>query len=47
MIIRSNAVSEQEATQEGGQLVAVGHYDGKKVEMAMWDEIRNEFSPQQ
>lgn len=47
MIIRSNAVSEQEATQEGGQLVAVGHYDGKKVEMAMWDEIRNEFSTQQ
>lgn len=47
MIIRSNAVSEQEATQEGDQLVAVGHYDGKKVEMAMWDEIRNEFSTQQ
>lgn len=47
MIIRSNAVSEQEATQEGGQLVAVGHYDGKKVEMAMWDEIKNEFSTQQ
>ena len=44
MIIRSNAVSEQEATQEGGQLVAVGHYDGKKVEMAMWDEIKNELS---
>nr|DAH78003.1 MAG TPA: hypothetical protein [Caudoviricetes sp.] len=47
MIIRSNAVSEQEATQEGGQLVAVGHYDGKKVEMAMWDEIKKEFSTQQ
>lgn len=44
MIIRSNAVSEQEATQEGGQLVAVGHYDGKKVEMAMWDDIKHEFS---
>lgn len=47
MIIRSNAVSEQEATQEGGQLVAVGHYDGKKVEMAMWDDIKHEFSTQQ
>lgn len=47
MIIRSNAVSEQEATQEGGQLVAVGHYDGKKVEMAMWDDIKNEFSTQE
>lgn len=44
MIIRSNVVSEQEATQEGGQLVAVGHYDGKKVEMAMWDEIKNDLS---
>lgn len=44
MIIRSNAVSEKDATQEGGQLVAVGHYDGKKVEMAMWDDIKHEFS---
>ena len=47
MIIRSNAVSEQEATQEGGQLVAVGHYDGKKVEMALWDDIKDEFSTQE
>lgn len=43
MIIRSNAISSADATQEGGQLVAVGHFDGKKVEMAMWDEIKNDL----
>ena len=43
MIIRSSAISSAEATQEGGELVAVGHFDGKKVEMAMWDEIKNDL----
>lgn len=43
MVIRSNAISSADATQEGGQLVAVGHFDGKKVEMAMWDEIKNDL----
>lgn len=43
MIIRSNAISSADATQEGGQLVAVGHFDGKKVEMAMWDEIKDDL----
>ena len=43
MIIRSNAISSADATQEWGQLVAVGHFDGKKVEMAMWDEIKNDL----
>lgn len=43
MIIRSSAVSSADATQEGGELVAVGHFDGKKVEMAMWDEIKNDL----
>lgn len=43
MIIRSNAISSADATEEGGQLVAVGHFDGKKVEMAMWDEIKNDL----
>lgn len=43
MIIRSNAIFSADATQEGGQLVAVGHFDGKKVEMAMWDEIKNDL----
>ena len=43
MIIRSSAISFADATQEGGELVAVGHFDGKKVEMAMWDEIKNDL----
>lgn len=44
MIIRSSAISSADATQEGGELVAVGHFDGKKVEMAMWDEIKNDLT---
>ena len=44
MIIRSSAISSADATQEGGELVAVGHFDGKKVEMAMWDEIKNDLN---
>lgn len=44
MIIRSSAISSDDATQEGGELVAVGHFDGKKVEMAMWDEIKNDLT---
>ena len=43
MIIRSSAISSADATQEGGELVAVGHFDGRKVEMAMWDEIKNDL----
>ena len=44
MIIRSSAISSDDATQEGGELVAVGHFDGEKVEMAMWDEIKNDLN---
>lgn len=40
-VVRSNAPSAQEATEEGGQLLALGHYDGEKVEMAMYDEIKH------
>lgn len=43
MIIRSSAISSADATKEGGELVAVGHFDGEKVEMAMWDEIKNDL----
>lgn len=39
-IIRSNAPSAKNATEENGQLLAVGHYDGKKVEMAMYEDIK-------
>lgn len=40
-IVRANAPSAQEATEASGQLLAVGHFDGEKVEMAMYDEIKN------
>lgn len=40
LVVRSSAPSAQEATEEGGQLLALGHYDGEKVEMAMYDDIK-------
>ena len=40
-VVRSNAQSAQEATEESGQLLALGHYDGEKVEMAMYDEVKH------
>lgn len=41
LIIRASAPSAKDATEENGQLLAVGHYDGKQVEMAMYDDIKN------
>ena len=41
MIIRSSAPSAKNATEANGQLLAVGHYDGKQVDMAMYDDIKN------
>ena len=40
-VVRANAPSAQDATAESGQLLALGHYDGEKVEMAMYDEIKH------
>lgn len=40
LVVRFSAPSAQEATEEGGQLLAIGHYDGEKVEMAMYDDIK-------
>ena len=40
-VVRANAPSVQEATEESGQLLALGHFDGEKVEMAMYDEIKH------
>ena len=40
-VVRANAQSAQEATEESGQLLALGHYDGEKVEMAMYDEVKH------
>ena len=40
-VVRANAQSAQDATEESGQLLALGHYDGEKVEMAMYDDIKH------
>ena len=40
-IIRASAPSADHATVENGQLLAIGHYDGNKVEMAMYDDIKH------
>ena len=40
-VVRANATSAQEATEASGQLLALGHFDGEKVEMAMYDEIKH------
>lgn len=45
MIIRSSAPSAKDATEANGQLLAVGHYDGKQVEMALYDDIKNTVTP--
>ena len=41
MIIRANAISPQTAKEENGQLLALGHFDGKQVEMAMYEDIKH------
>ena len=40
-VVRANAPSAQEATQESGQLLALGHFDGENVEMAMYNDIKH------
>ena len=40
-VVRANAPSAQDATEASGQLLAHGHFDGDKVEMAMYDEIKH------
>ena len=40
-VVRANAPSAQEATEASGQLLALGHFDGEKVEMAMYDDIKH------
>ena len=39
-VVRADAPSIQDATKEDGQLLALGHFDGKKVEMAMYEDIK-------
>ena len=39
-VVRASAPSAQNATVESGQLLALGHFDGEKVEMAMYEDIK-------
>lgn len=39
-VVRASAPSAQDATEENGQLLALGHYDGEKLEMAMYDDVK-------
>lgn len=40
-IIRATAPAASEATEANGQLLALGHWDGKQLEMAMYDDIKH------
>lgn len=40
-IIRAAAPSAAQATESNGQLLALGHYDGKTLEMALYDDIKH------
>lgn len=40
-ILSAKAQSAKDATQKGGELLAVGHYDGENVEMAMYRDVRD------
>ena len=40
-VVRAGAPSAQDATEASGQLLALGHFDGEKVEMAMYDEVKH------
>lgn len=41
LVIRATATTADSATEENGQLLAVGHYDGEKLEMAMYDDVKS------
>lgn len=47
-ILRAGAPSAELATEANGQLLAIGHFDGEKVEMAMYDDVKyNLFKPKE
>ena len=41
LVIRATTISRDTATEEGGTLLALGHYDGRKVEMAIYEDIKD------
>lgn len=44
LVIRASAPSRKDATEQNGQLLALGHYDGKQVEMAMYDDVKHNLT---
>lgn len=40
-IIRASAISVNDASEAAGTLLAVGHFDGKNVEMAMYEDVKD------
>lgn len=40
-VVRSSAPSVLDASVENGQLLALGHFNGKTVDMAMYDDIKH------
>ena len=40
-VVRSSAPSVQDASVENGLLLALGHFNGKTVDMAMYDDIKH------
>jgi len=47
MVIRATAISADTATESNGQLLAVGHFDGEKLEMAMYDDVKDVLTSNQ
>lgn len=41
LVIRASAPPADSATEENGQLLAVGHYDGEKLEMVLYDDVKS------
>ena len=39
-VVSAKAPSSEEASEDNGQLIALGHFDGKKVEMALYEDIK-------
>ena len=46
-IIRANAPSSALATESNGQLIAVGHYNGITLEMALYDDIKHNLQKEE
>lgn len=46
-IIRATAPSSAEATEANGLLLALGHWDGKHLEMAMYEDVKHNLQKEE